>query len=194
MNQIVGMDEAGRGPWAGPLVAAAVILPFRLRLSGLRDSKLLRAAKREELMQILEEKAIIGVGVVLVREIDKWGLSRALEKAYQRALRELSVKPDFLLVDGRDKLNLGYPMKMVVKGDRKVRSIAAASVVAKVTRDRLMVKIGRDFKQFGFEQHKGYGTLGHRKAIKKWGICTCHRRSYLPIKNFIRDGAKAVKI
>lgn len=188
-ERIAGLDEAGRGPWAGPLVAAAVILPAFLRLPGLKDSKLMTAAKREILADILVTQAAVGVGQASVREIDRWGLTKALEKAYQRAVVNLSVlsgrPPDFLLLDGRDRLNLGYPTQTVIKGDQKIRSIAAASVVAKVMRDRMMQKLGADFTQFGFERHKGYGTRRHRVAIKKWGICKHHRQSYLPIKNYL---------
>lgn len=187
---IAGLDEVGRGAWAGPLVAAAVVLPANLRIGKIYDSKALSPAQRAILKKLLTVKAVSwGVGQGSVAEIEKFGLSYALRLAYQRALSQLSVSPDLILLDGRPLKNWPYPHKAIIKGDCKVKSIAAASIVAKEYRDRLMIKLSRQYPHYGFARHKGYGTAVHRAALIKYGACPVHRKNY----RFVRDFINTVK-
>lgn len=179
---IAGMDEAGRGSWAGPVCAGAVILRKGTKLPGLTDSKLLTLKKREELFEIIIKKCQHGVGFSTSSEVDDLGLTRATELAFQRALAALPLKPDHLLVDGRDKFSFKVPHTSIIKGDLKVRCISAASVLAKVSRDRLMLELAQKYPHYGFEGHKGYGTKRHHSALKEHGPCEQHRLSYEPIK------------
>lgn len=179
------MDEAGRGPWAGPVVAAAVILPPRVHLPGLNDSKKLTEEKRETLFLLIQKKAAFGIGQASNKEVDRYGLLRATELAFRRALARLPIKPDHLLIDGRDKFTFTVPHTSIIKGDEKERSISAASILAKVTRDHLMAKKAKKFPGYHFERHKGYGTEKHRQALKKHGITPLHRQSFEPVKVFI---------
>lgn len=179
------MDEAGRGSWAGPVVAAAVILPKGMRLSGLNDSKLLSPKKREELFKKITETCQYGVGHASHEEVDEWGLLKATYYAFKRALAKLPVTPDCIVIDGRDAFNFPIPHESIIRGDQKIRCIAAASIVAKVTRDKLMKEYGREFPGYGFEIHKGYGTQGHQEALRKWGVSSLHRKSYEPIKHYL---------
>ena len=181
-KNIAGLDEAGRGPWAGPVVAAAVILPKKRKFPGLKNSKLLSGQKREEFFDLLQKKAICGWGIVSAKKIDEKGLIYATELAFKKAIKKLSNKPDFLLVDGRDKFKFKAPFESIVRGDEKIRSIAAASIVAKVVRDRIMLAEAKKYEKYGFERHKGYGTREHQKALRKHGICPIHRKSYEPVK------------
>lgn len=182
---VAGCDEAGRGPWAGPVSAAAVIIPPHTKLPGLNDSKVLTHQRREKLFQLIISRCDYGVGLVCNQEIDKIGLTAATNKAYALAIASLQQTPNFLLIDGRDKFKLPIPFTSIVKGDSKVREIAAASIIAKVTRDRLMISSHQQYPQYDFHLHKGYGTKRHHQALKKHGICQLHRQSYAPIKAII---------
>jgi ribonuclease HII len=180
---IVGMDEAGRGSWAGPVVAAAVILPRGLRLGGLNDSKLVLPAKREELYLKITQNCPHGIGIATHEEVDQHGLLRATYFAFKRALEHLGQPADHILIDGRDHFSFAIPHTSIIRGDQKVRCISAASILAKVTRDHLMVEYAHKFPQYGFEQHKGYGTEAHQTALRQHGPCELHRKSYAPLKN-----------
>lgn len=179
---IAGMDEAGRGSWAGPVVAAAVILPKGLRLGGLNDSKLVPPAKREKLFEKIVRYCDYGVGLASHEEVDRCGLLQATYYAFKRALENLPTKPDHILIDGRDKFAFVIPHTSIIRGDQKVRCISAASIIAKVTRDRLMVEYGKRYPQYGFQMHKGYGTEAHQLALREHGPCELHRKSYEPLK------------
>ena len=159
---ICGVDEAGRGPLAGPVCAAAVILPEHLEIPGLTDSKKLSDKKRRELFPIIKEQAVAyGIGMASEQEIDEINILQATFLAMQRALDQLGVKPDLALIDGNREKDFGLPVKTVVKGDSLSMNIAAASILAKVTRDDLMVQMAQTYPQYGFEIHKGYGTRAH---------------------------------
>ncbi len=176
---IAGLDEAGRGPLAGPVVAAAVILPQGARLRGVDDSKKLSPEQREEAFTLLQKKAsAIGVGIVDAGVIDQVNIHQASLRAMERAVAELPVLPEFLLIDGLHTLNLPFPQMAIVKGDQKCLSIAAASIVAKVTRDRIMTAYHETYPEYNFIRHKGYGTREHLRAIEKFGCCPLHRRSF----------------
>ncbi len=178
-NRIAGLDEAGRGPLAGPVVAAAVVLPLRARLPGIDDSKRLSAQHREEAFSLLQIKAsAIGVGIVEAEEIDQLNIHRASLRAMEKAVAALPCFPDFLLIDGLFTLNLPLPQMAIVKGDQKCLSVAAASIVAKVTRDRIMIAYHQKYPEYDFARHKGYGTPDHIRAIEKYGCCPLHRRSF----------------
>ncbi|MEK5443150.1 MULTISPECIES: ribonuclease HII [unclassified Fredinandcohnia] len=182
---IAGVDEVGRGPLAGPVVAAAVILPQDAFLPGLNDSKKLSEQKREELFQQITECAIsIGIGIIPAEVIDEVNIYQATKQAMKKALMALSEKPDHLLVDAME-IPIAIPQTSIIKGDSKSVSIAASSIIAKVTRDRLMVRLGHEYPQYGFEKHMGYGTAYHLDALKKYGVTSEHRRSYAPIRQII---------
>ena len=177
---ICGVDEAGRGPLAGPVCAAAVILPPHLELPGLTDSKKLTDKKRRELYPIIKEQAIAwGIGLATEKEIDEINILQATFLAMERALAQLNVKPDLALIDGNREKDFGLPVKTVVKGDSLSANIAAASILAKVTRDDLMVALAVDYPQYGFEIHKGYGTKAHYAALREHGPCEIHRMTFL---------------
>lgn len=180
-QRVAGMDEAGRGAWAGPVVAAAVILPPGLKLPGLNDSKLVTEKKREELFELITQKATWGIGSASHEEVDQWGLLHATFLAFKRALEGLEQAPEQLWIDGRDHFDFGIPRVSVIRGDRTYRCIAAASILAKVTRDRLMVEWSRHYSNYGFEDHKGYGTERHQNALKRFGPSAIHRKSYAPL-------------
>jgi ribonuclease HII len=193
IKDIAGIDEAGRGPLAGPVVAAAVIFPKELVIDNVDDSKKLSAGKREELFTLISEKAVsIGLGIVDHEVIDHINILQATILAMRQALENLAVKPDYVLVDGNS-----FPVEMparpsggdshkhdtlsvqnVIDGDAKSFTIAAASIIAKVTRDRLMYEMDARFPQYGFAQHKGYGTRQHIEAIRTYGLCEIHRKSF----------------
>jgi ribonuclease HII len=184
---IAGIDEVGRGPLAGPVVAAAVILPEDFFLPGLDDSKKVPESKREEFSEIIKAKAAaFSVGIIDPEEIDRINIFEATKKAMLSAIEGLSPKPDFLLADAV-KLLTPYPMEAIIKGDGKSISIAAASIIAKVTRDRMMAEKGKEFPQYGFEKNMGYGTKEHLEAITLHGISPYHRKSFAPIKNLISE-------
>lgn len=180
---VAGIDEAGRGPLAGPVVAAAVILPEEFDLPGLNDSKQLSAKKRIQLYPLIHEQAIaVGVGVSRADEIDQINILQATLKGMSRAVGRLSVPADFLLIDGITPIPIGIGQKTLKKGDSRSLSIAAASVVAKVVRDRIMVAYDRLFPVYGFAGHKGYGSQQHRDAVATHGPCICHRRTFAGVK------------
>jgi ribonuclease HII len=181
---IAGIDEAGRGPLAGPLVAAACIVPPDIFFPGIRDSKLLSPAQRLRLYEYITscEGVSYGVGIVSEQDIDAINIHQATLKAMAQALEALSPQPDFLLIDGRDFKQFNIPYQAIIKGDNISQSIAAAAIIAKETRDRLMVGYHAQWPEYGFDQHKGYGTVKHLKALQEWGPCPIHRRSFAPVK------------
>ena len=179
-KMICGVDEAGRGPLAGPVCAAAVILPKGLQIPGLNDSKKLTDKKRRELMPIIKEQAIAyGIAFASHEEIDQINILQATFLAMQRALDQLEVKPHMALIDGNREKDFGLPVKTVIKGDSLSANIAAASVLAKVTRDEWMEKKAEEYPQYGFEIHKGYGTKAHYAALTEHGASDIHRMSFL---------------
>lgn len=177
---VCGVDEAGRGPLAGPVCAAAVILPANVELPGLNDSKKLSDKKRRELFPIIKETAIAyGIGLADHNEIDEINILQATYLAMERALAQLQVKPDIALIDGNRAKDFGLPVQTVVKGDSLSASIAAASVLAKVTRDDLMLEMAEHYPAYGFDIHKGYGTKAHYAALAENGPCPIHRMTFL---------------
>ena len=177
---ICGVDEAGRGPLAGPVCAAAVILPPNAQIPGLNDSKKLTDKKRRELMPVIKEMAVAyGIAFADEKEIDEINILQATYRAMHRAIESLPVKPDLALVDGNRAGDFGLPVKTVVKGDSLSASIAAASILAKVTRDDLMLELAEKYPQYGFDIHKGYGTKAHYAALTEHGMCPAHRRTFL---------------
>ncbi len=183
---IAGIDEAGRGPLAGPVAAAAVILPRDYSCSGLDDSKKITAARREVLFEKITTDTRITWAVATAdhQEIDRINILRASHLAMRRAVEALSQQPDFCLIDGLPVRDFPIAHEGIVKGDGLSLSIAAASIIAKVTRDRLMLEIDREFPQFGFAKHQGYGTKGHLEALRTHGPCRHHRRSFQPVAQF----------
>lgn len=183
---IAGIDEAGRGPLAGPVVVGIAIMPKDSMIEGVNDSKKVSEKKREKLYdQITEEAICWSVGIADQREIDEINILNATKLALTRAIEELEIKPDLILVDALTNINTkGIPYKSIIKGDAKEYSIAAASILAKVTRDRMMRQYDEIYPQYGFAGHKGYGTAKHIAAIKENGPCIIHRKSF--IKNFIK--------
>ncbi|MFH1347825.1 MAG: ribonuclease HII [Candidatus Margulisiibacteriota bacterium] len=177
---IAGIDEVGRGPLAGPVVAAAVVLPEGTRIQGLADSKLLSAQAREKLFVKIRQKAsAIGIGIVSHKLIDKLNIGKANLLAMKIAVENLGLYPDYLLIDGkRNKLEIPLPQTGINSGDKKCSSIAAASIIAKVTRDRLMLTLHKKYPEYRFDRHKGYGTREHFLMLKKFGPCPIHRRSF----------------
>lgn len=177
---ICGVDEAGRGPLAGPVCAAAVILPMGLEIPGLTDSKKLTDKKRRELFPVIKEQAIAyGIGLASHEEIDEINILQATYLAMERALAQLSVKPDIALIDGNRAKDFGLPVRTVVKGDSLSMNIAAASILAKVTRDDLMLELAEKYPEYGFEVHKGYGTKAHYEALRAHGASEIHRKTFL---------------
>lgn len=181
MKYICGIDEAGRGPLAGPVVVGAVILPQTSFLEGINDSKKVSEKKRELLYEQITNEAISwSVGIVDQKEIDKINILNATKKALTMAVEGLKQRPDLILVDALEHINtLGIPYQSIVKGDASRYSIAAASIIAKVTRDRIMRQWDEIYPQYGFASHKGYGTAKHIQAIKEHGICDLHRESFV---------------
>jgi ribonuclease HII len=177
---ICGVDEAGRGPLAGPVCAAAVILPPNLEIPGLTDSKKLSDKRRRELYPVIMEQAIAyGIGLASHEEIDEINILQATFLAMERAIAQLKVRPDLALIDGNRQKDFGFPVETVVKGDSLSASIAAASILAKVTRDDLMVSMAQQYPGYGFEVHKGYGTKAHYEALQKLGPSPIHRMTFL---------------
>lgn len=182
---IGGIDEVGRGPLVGPVVASCVILPLNYKLEGLTDSKKLSEKKREQFYDILMRDAIsIGVGIVSEKEIDEINIYEATKKAMLEAIKNSRVKPEHVLIDAM-KLETEMPRTSIIKGDSKSLSIAAASVVAKVTRDRMLVELDNLYPMYDFKHNKGYPTKKHLEAIEKYGILKEHRRSYSPVKEYL---------
>ena len=177
---ICGVDEAGRGPLAGPVCAAAVILPAGLEINGLDDSKKLSDKKRRELYPIIQEKAVAyAVAFATHEEIDQINILQATYLAMERAMAQLPVKPDMALIDGNRTKDFGLPVKTVVHGDSLSAGIAAASVLAKVSRDDVMLELAREYPQYGFDIHKGYGTKAHYEALREHGPSPIHRMTFL---------------
>lgn len=177
---VCGIDEAGRGPLAGPVCAAAVILPLGLEFEGLNDSKKLSEKKREALYDIITEKAVAySIALVDEKTIDEINILQATFKAMRNAVEGLSVKPDIALIDGNQKPGLSIEQRTIVKGDAKSMSVAAASILAKVTRDRLMIKLDEEYPEYQFAKHKGYGTKLHYECLEKYGVSPVHRRTFL---------------
>lgn len=177
---IVGVDEAGCGALAGPVVAAAVIFPLNSRLAQVRDSKLLTPKGRDELYpQIMKKAQSVGVAKATVAEIEQYGIRKATFMAMRRAIGQIR-EVDFVLVDGWMLPGIDVPQKRIVKGDRTVKSIAAASIIAKVTRDRMMIEFHEQYPEYSFDQHKGYGTSLHQAAISEHGACPIHRQTFKP--------------
>ena len=177
---VCGVDEAGRGPLAGPVYAAAVILPTGLEIDGLDDSKKLSPEKREALYDKIVAQAVsYGIGRATVQEIEQINILGATFLAMNRAIAKLNVTPALALIDGNRSAGIGYNCRCIVHGDAKCASIAAASILAKVTRDRYMIQAARQFPQYDFQKHKGYGTKAHYAALREYGPCEIHRPSFL---------------
>lgn len=182
---IVGTDEVGRGPMAGPLVVACVILPDDEIIEGLNDSKKLTEKKREELSKIIKEKAIeYQIQYMSVEEVDELNVYEASRQAMIKCIRKLKHKVDYVLSDAMP-LDFEYPCLSIIKGDSKSASIAAASIIAKVERDHYMVELAKQYPMYGFDKHKGYVTKAHLQAIEQYGVCEYHRISFAPVKKII---------
>ena len=185
IETICGIDEAGRGPLAGPVVVAAVIMPRYSMIEGVNDSKKVSEKKRETLYeQIINEAITYGVGIIDQKEIDQINILNATKKGLTTAIKELKIRPDRIIVDALEHIDTcNIPYTSIIKGDAKCYSIAAASIIAKVTRDRRMRQWDEIYPQYGFPKHKGYGTAAHIAAIKEYGICPLHRKTF--VKNFM---------
>jgi ribonuclease HII len=179
---IAGVDEAGRGPWAGPVVAAAVILDPKRIPANIDDSKMLEEDARAFLYNRIMKVAAVGVGIAEVDRIDRDNILAATLWAMAEAVKALSVSPRLVLIDGNKAPRLDVDTRTIVKGDTKCASIAAASIIAKVTRDLIMMALARDYPDYGFDRHKGYGTPEHQAAIDRHGVCPLHRRSFKPVQ------------
>ena len=185
LQYICGIDEAGRGPLAGPVVVAACIMPRNSMIEGVNDSKKVSEKKREELFEIITNEAIsYGVGIIDQKEIDRINILNATKEGLTMAVKELNPRPELIIVDALTKIDTdGIPYESIIKGDAKCYSISCASIIAKVTRDRIMREWDQGYPQYGFIKHKGYGTAAHINAIKEYGPCPIHRKSF--IKHFI---------
>lgn len=183
---IAGLDEVGRGPWAGPIVACAYVESTPVVGVKITDSKKLNEAQREEAYEILINSGYFGIGISEAHEIDKLGLAKANRLAFRRALENLNIRPDLVLIDGKDKIDkattLDIPFRTFIKGDLAIRAISCASIIAKVTRDRLMDDLAEKYPNYRFEEHKGYGTSLHKKLLKQFGVSEIHRQSYKPVQ------------
>lgn len=183
IEYICGIDEAGRGPLAGPVVVASVIMPRDSMIEGVNDSKKVSEKKEEIYQKIVEEAISYGVGIIDQDKIDEINILNATKLGLTTSIKELKVKPNIILVDALKGIDtLGIPYESIIKGDAKTYSIAAASIIAKVTRDRIMRQWDEIYPMYGFEKHKGYGTAAHIQAIKEYGLCPIHRKSFT--KNF----------
>lgn len=182
---VAGVDEAGRGPLAGPVVACAVILKDTKFREKIDDSKKLSARQRERVYREILDKSIVGVGIVDEKTIDEINIYRATIKAMQEALRSLQVEPDYVLVDGRMRLTTACPIKCIIGGDSKSMSIAAASIIAKVTRDKIMLEYHQEYPHYGFARHKGYPTRSHKLALKDRGPSPIHRTTFKPVREVL---------
>lgn len=180
MKYVCGIDEAGRGPLAGPVVVASVIMPADSMIEGVNDSKKVTESKREKLYDIITQEAIsYGIGIIYQDEIDEINILQATKKGLTEALKSMEVKPNVILVDALNGIDtLGIPYKSIIKGDAKSYSIAAASIIAKVTRDRIMREWDKVYPEYGFAGHKGYGTAKHIAAIRQYGLSPIHRKTF----------------
>ena len=186
-KKVAGLDEAGRGPLSGPVVAAAVVIKkklWRSDLHNVKDSKKLALKKREELYKLIIKNPDIewGIGKVSEKVIDKINILEATKLAMEKAVKKLKRKPDFLILDGNFKIDVKIPQKSIIKGDEKVFSCAAASILAKVYRDRIMERYDKKYPLYGFSKHKGYPTKFHLKMLKKYGSCKIHRKTFGPVR------------
>ncbi len=187
-NFVAGVDEAGRGPLAGPVCAAAVILPQDIIIEGINDSKKLTEKMRNKLFDEIKEKAIAySIEFVSPEVIDSINIRQATSLAMHNAVSNLETKPDFVIIDGNDNYEYEIPYKYIVKGDAKSQTIASASILAKVSRDRLMLKLAEQYPEYAFEKHKGYGTKVHMEAIQKYGVTEVHRMSFMTDKVLGKD-------
>lgn len=183
---VAGVDEAGRGPLSGPVIAAAVVLPPSYKNDEIRDSKQLSPKKRERLYETINNDALsVGLGVVESSVIDSINILQATLRAMEEAVTNLSLAVDYLLIDGINNINVPIPQQAIRKGDSLSISIASASIIAKVSRDKIMEIYHHQFPQYNFLKNKGYGTLEHREAIKKYGCCKIHRRSFKRVKEYL---------
>jgi len=190
---LAGVDEVGRGPLAGPVVAAAVVLKEEPQIPGLRDSKAVPVEQREALfIEIKEEALASSIAIVSPVLIDELNILRASLKAMREAIQKLSLRPDLVLVDGNQKPLGGFKERAIIRGDSKSAAIMAASIVAKVTRDQIMMDLHEKYPQYGFNEHKGYGTKDHLEALNKFGPCEIHRRSFGPVKR--HDGKEFISV
>ncbi len=189
---IAGIDEAGRGPLAGPVVVAACIMPMDSKIEKVNDSKKLTQKKREELFIKIQEEAIsYAVGILDNIEIDKFNILEATKKALTKSIQDLKIKPEYILTDALDKIDtLNIPYAAVIKGDQKVYSIACASILAKVTRDKIMEEMSKKYPEYQFEKHKGYGTKAHYDALKEYGLSPIHRKTFVHLD---KDGNRIKK-
>ncbi len=188
ISLIAGVDEAGRGPLAGPVVAAAVILPKNYKLDGLNDSKQLTEKKREEYFKVLEKEALsIGVGIISPQEIDDINILEASRKAMYVALNNLDLTPEYILSDAMSLNDIDIPSRPIIHGDALSLSIAAASVIAKVTRDHIMYEMDLKYPEYNFKKHKGYPTKEHLELLKKYGVMEEYRKSYKPVKQIMEE-------
>lgn len=180
-----GIDEVGRGPLVGPVVAACVILPKNFYHEDIKDSKKLSEKKREKLYSIIMENAVdIGIGIIDSKRIDEINIYEATKEAMLMAINNMKIKPEYLLIDAM-KLNVDIPYEAIIKGDAKSESIAAASIIAKVTRDRMLIELDKKYPMYNFKKNKGYGTKEHIEAINKYGVLDSHRRSFKPVMDAI---------
>jgi len=186
ISPVCGIDEAGRGPWSGPVVAAAVILDGDNIPDGINDSKKLSPVRRNELFNIIEQTSLVGVGIVDVGDIDRLNILQATFLAMRKAVANLKTAPAVALIDGTGKPALSCEMQTLIKGDQRSLSIAAASIIAKVTRDRIMENLGLQFPHYGWERNKGYGTAAHRAGLASHGVSIHHRRSFKPIQALLQ--------
>lgn len=193
-KSICGIDEVGLGPWAGPLTFGAVIYSEKLKEIQLKDSKLLSPKKREDIFSCIKKNGMPwSIGAVSNDEIDSYGLTKAKQIAIIRTLDNLPVKPDYLLFDGvsffrnssQRPVQLNLPSEFIIKGDNRIKSIAAASIVAKVSRDKKMEEYHNEYPNYHFDKNKGYGTREHREALEKYGACPLHRKSYKPVQEYL---------
>ena len=181
-NFVAGVDEAGRGPLAGPVVAAAVVFkPFQKMIPGVQDSKKISPRKRIKMKSIIDSMAVaVGIGIVSEKEIDRLNILRATLQAMRLSVESLRIKPDYLIIDGRNTIDCDTPQMALIRGDSLSLSVAAASIIAKVTRDKIMIDYEEKFPLYGFAKHKGYPTKMHISAIQQYGFCQIHRRSFKP--------------
>lgn len=190
---IAGVDEAGRGPLCGPVVAAACILPKNYELDGLNDSKKLTEKKRDRFYEILIKEAVAyGVGIASPKKIDEINIYTATKEAMREAISNLQVKPEHVLIDAMP-LELDVPTTSIIKGDAKSLSIAAASVIAKVTRDRMMYELDKQYPEYGYASHKGYPTKKHIEAVRKYGVLDFYRFTFAPISDIVKEDSEVVK-
>ena len=184
---VAGIDEAGRGPLAGPVVAAAVVLPAHGSIHGVGDSKKISPRKRDALFSDIHDQArAVGIGIVDQREIEEINILQASLKAMKLAVEDMNLQTDYLLVDGNHPIPMGIPQKTIKSGDSISPSIGAASIIAKVTRDRIMKKYHEVYPDYGFDRHKGYGTKDHMNAIKRFGCCEIHRRTFRGVREYLK--------